>query len=141
MIHQSHVNEFVRWFGNYHPVFLHYPIVLIFMAALAEAFYFLTKKEQYAFTNKFLLVSACVFVLPTVLSGLCFEQLMHFEQNELIIIWWHKFFGGGTLVFTFITTILLLYYGRIRLYYLSLVIALASALTASYLGGLLTWGN
>ena len=62
------------WFANYHYIFVHFPIALIIMAGIAELIMKLQKKPNLDATVKFLLISAALFTVPTVISGLSLED-------------------------------------------------------------------
>lgn len=130
----------IQWFGNFHPIFLHFPIVLILLAGLTELLYAWNKNPFYDFVIKFMLVAAAIFIIPTVLSGLAFQEGVTLDESNRTILWWHRFFGIVTLILTFVTLLIRISHGRHGLYFVSLILLIGSVLTTSYLGGLMTFG-
>lgn len=129
--------KYLEWFGRLHPIVLHFPIVLIFMAGVSELLSVWDQNPMYLFTTSFLLLAAALFVIPTVLSGWAFE-----ESHEIMgfTFWWHKFFGILTLFLTIATVFLRVYIGRQTLYFVSLSLTVASVLIAAHFGGLMVFG-
>lgn len=133
-------NNIVQWFGNYHLIFIHFPIALLLMAAVSEVICLITKNPKYEFTTKFLLIAGAFFCIPTIFSGLAMEEGGAFTQEDSPIFWWHRFFGISTLILSLLTIIIRAYSGRNAFYFLSFILLVICVLATAHFGGLLAFG-
>jgi uncharacterized membrane protein len=131
----------LNWFGNYHFIFLHFPIALIIMACVAECLLYWKKNPQYNFVVNFLLISAAILAIPTVFSGLSLEESGAVAEEMNPLLEWHEIFGFITLSLTIITVIIRNFLGRNALYFWSLSALLVSVITTAHLGGLMAFEN
>jgi len=134
-------DAWLQWFGNFHFLFVHFPIVLIIMACIAELLFIWRKDSQYSFTANFLLIAAAIFVIPTVLSGLSLAGGGEATAETNSLLDWHEAFGFITLTLTIITAVIRFALGRCPLYLWSLFVLLICVLTTSHLGGLMAFGD
>lgn len=134
------MHAWLQWFGNFHVIFLHFPIALIIMTCIAELLALWKKDPRYEFVAKFMLIAAAIFVIPTGLSGLSMELTGNFDQETQTLIDLHLAFGILTLAWTLITLFLCFYAKKRSHYYISLSILLLSVIITSYLGGLIAFG-
>lgn len=143
--HEGHdfynqAEDLIAFLGSFHVILLHFPIALIVMAGVAELLNVLTANEKYDFTIKFLLTAAAFFAIPTVISGLCYEEIMNFQDWEVAWIWWHKIFGLATLGLSVLSVILLHCFGRSAFYLASFLLQFFCVVITSYMGGVITFG-
>lgn len=129
----------LRWFGNYHFIFVHFPIALITMACVAELLFSRRKDPQYNFIINFLLISAAILVIPTVFSGLSLEESGAVNEETHPLLEWHEIFGFITFSLTFITFIIHNWLGRSSLYLWSLIVLLICMIITSHLGGVMAF--
>lgn len=134
------VNAWESWFGNFHYIFVHFPIALIVMVGVAELISSWRKNPQYNLVINFLLIAAAVFVIPTVFSGLSLEESGVVPETNPYLEW-HETFGIATLVLTCITLILRTFFKWRTLYLLSLLALLICVAITSHLGGLMAFGD
>lgn len=134
-------NALVKWFGQFHPVLLHFPIALILMAGISEMFFGWTKNPMYHFTSNFLLVAGALFAIPTVLAGLAFSVGNVYQGERDLIFNLHRAMGITALILSFLTVWLRIYTNKSILANLSLAILILAVLTTAYLGGELTFGH
>jgi uncharacterized membrane protein len=135
------LDAWLQWFGNFHFLFVHFPIALIIMACIAELLFTWKKDSQYNFTVNFLLIAAAIFVIPTVLSGLSLAGSGEATSETNSLLDWHEAFGFITLTLTIITVVIRIFLGRCPLYLWSLFLLLICVLTTSHLGGLMAFGD
>lgn len=140
LAHAVEGKALAEWFGNYHFIFVHFPIALIVLACVAELLYSLKKDPRYGFVVNFLLISAAIFVIPTALSGLSLAA-SGMGAGTQDILGWHQTFGIITLILTFLTLFLKNYQTSRPLYLLSLLLLLISVTVTAYLGGLMAFGE
>lgn len=131
--------DWMRWFGNYHYIFLHFPIALIIMACVAELLLLWRKNPKYDFIVNFLLISAAILAIPTVFSGLSLEESGAVTVEAQPLLEWHKIFGFITFSLTVITVIIRNFLGWYSLYLCSLIALLISVIITAHLGGLMAF--
>lgn len=129
----------MHWFGNYHYIFLHFPIALIIMACVAELLLLWRKNPGYDFIVNFLLISAAIIAIPTVFSGLSLEESGAVTGETQALVEWHEIFGFITLSLTVVTVIIRNILGRYSLYVCSLIALLISVIITAHLGGLMAF--
>jgi uncharacterized membrane protein len=140
----NHYRETIQWLGNFHPVTLHFPIVLIVMACIAEVLLYFSRSEIYRYSARFMILAAPFFTLLTVLSGLAYGYGVSYEPPLGEIFWWHRSLGIAILAITILTATL--EYSRARasqanrLYHPLLLVLFLLVCVTGYLGGELTFG-
>ncbi|QMU28576.1 c-type cytochrome domain-containing protein [Adhaeribacter radiodurans] len=85
--------------GRMHPIFLHFPIVLLLLAMVLEFFRFATKYHTQEFYQTFtsnLFLAGLLTSAVTVLMGLFLSKEEGYEGG---ILQWHKWLGVGILLF------------------------------------------
>lgn len=100
---QLSIPNWIQAFGRLHPMFLHFPIVLLLLGAILEVFRFSPKfkdEKLYLQFTDLLFISGLLSAAVTVLMGLILsvEESYTGEQLE-----WHKWFGVSLV---FLSTIL-----------------------------------
>lgn len=126
----------LEWIGNFHFVFLHFPIALIIMTAFAELFFAYTGKAFYSNAARFMLIAATLFALPTALFG----YALSIHTTLTADLYWHRLFGFFTAFFAIITLLLREKQYRRSYQFALLILFLSINITAS-LGGDMTFGE
>lgn len=129
--------------GDWHYVFLHFPIALLTMTVVAEILSIWTKNILYDYASYFMLLSAAFLVVPTVLFG----QILGYSISEsyvgisAAIYPWHLFFGYTTGALTIVAAWLRVQEGRLgSLYLFFLILAFLFMSVTGLLGGVLSFG-
>lgn len=81
--------------GRMHPMFLHFPIVILLLAMILEFFRFKTVYADQAFYKDFttnLILIGALFASITVLMGLFLAKEGEYSGN---VLQWHKWLGSG----------------------------------------------
>lgn len=131
--------SWLHWFGHYHYIFVHFPIALIVMAFIAELIFSWRKNPEYNAIINFLLISAAIFLIPTVFSGLSLEESGAVTEDTEPLLEWHKIFAYATLSLTIITIIARNFLKHRPLYLLSLILLLVAVIVTAHLGGLMAF--
>jgi len=132
-IRKDMASSTIHWFGQYHFLFLHFPIVCALLAGVAELIYTWTNKEHYGFTARFLLIVSAISSIPTVLAGLA---LTH--ESTVVLwstLWWHRAFGIGTLIFSWLAAVFSFLPQYRKFYHFFLILLLICVEIAGDLGG------
>ncbi|MBS0652919.1 MAG: DUF2231 domain-containing protein [Verrucomicrobia bacterium] len=129
--------------GDFHPLVLHYPIVLLTAVAALDVFRFFSKKnfEELAL---WILGFAVIFLIPTIVSGLYAGQF-YAQNNEVLIT--HRTMAYVTGGFSVLHLIIRMHMWRKKsknrnrwFLLLSLINFALVAVTADF-GGLLVFGK
>ena len=130
------LKNYIEWIGNFHFVFLHFPIALIIMTGFAELFFAYTGKVFYSHAARFMLIAAAIFAIPTALSGLA----LGWDATETSDLYWHRILGIFTALFA-LFTLFLREKGFKRSYKLALLILFISVNITASIGGEMTFGE
>lgn len=87
------IPTWIQAFGRLHPMFLHFPIVLLLLGAILEVFRFNPKFKEQEFYQQFtdlLFISGLISAAVTVLMGLILSVEGSYTGDQLE---WHKWFG------------------------------------------------
>jgi uncharacterized membrane protein len=138
-------SQIIRWLGNFHPIFLHFPIALIIMTVIAELLFFWSGNTLFDQAARFMIIAAAISAIPTALFGFAFGYDANYEGILANIYWWHRFFGVFTTLLTIVTAILRELHSRkqwdtMKAYYLCLAIIFISVNLTGFLGGEMTFG-
>ena len=134
------VDKIIKWVGNFHPILLHFPIALITMAAVSELLFFWNGNPLFDQASRFMILSAAVTVIPTVLTGLAYGYNAQYEGVMASYFWWHRFFGIFTALLAIITAVIREFPSTRAAYYLCLFLLFISVNVTGFLGGSLTFG-
>lgn len=134
-------DKWLSWFGNFHFIFVHFPIALIIMACVAELIFWWKKNPQYNFIVSFLLISAALLMIPTILSGLSLEESGAVNENAQSLLEWHESFAFTTLSLIIVTLFARHYLKKRSLYLWCLFALLIAVIITSHLGGLMVFDN
>ena len=123
--------DLIGWLGNWHPILLHFPIVLLVLAVYVSL---VQKKTSYN-----LLTLATLTVLITAITGF-FLSLG--SNNKGDILFWHQSLGAGLALFT------TLWYwldrqklGQLKLTKVLQVLIVIGTVLAGHFGGMITHGE
>lgn len=83
--------------GDFHPVILHFPIVLFFLALLFDFIYLIRKTEYASRLGHWIVICAATVAVPTVITGLFAKELGH-ENNPYVDI--HQNWAIATLSYS-----------------------------------------
>lgn len=134
------------WLGRYHYFFNDFPIVLIIMTVVAEGFGIWTKNEFYYQAARFMIISAAITIIPTVLLGFILSDVMHFNGIREAYFFWHQLLGLVTAGLCVSTAVLLEcqkrgYIQSLVPYYICLTLTLVCVCWTGSLGGDLAFGD
>jgi uncharacterized membrane protein len=133
--HGSAPHSLLHWLGQYHFLFLHFPLACTSLAVLAECLFLWRKNPSYRFTAQFLLAANVLFALLTAATGLSLAEAM--EIPAWGTLWWHRTFGLATLVLSVAAPLLVNY--SIFYYRVCLALLFVSAFLTGELGGAMTF--
>ncbi|HEY2343345.1 MAG TPA: DUF2231 domain-containing protein [Chthoniobacteraceae bacterium] len=91
-----------HWAGRFHPVMTHFPVSLLMMATLAELLGWLTKRESWMQTVRFLLVLGAAGAVAAAGSGWVNAYFSSYNKAPWALLWWHRWFGTATAVWAVI---------------------------------------
>jgi uncharacterized membrane protein len=134
------LSESIKQLGLYHPIFIHFPIVLFTVALICHLIAGIGKKGA-LFVGHWMIIAGTIMCLPALLSGL--EASARFDPNDHYLET-HKWLAFGTTAAGFIYSFLCI--GALRekfhlpaIIYIALSVGLVSLIswTSDY-GGLMT---
>ena len=85
-----------RWIGKLHPVSTHFPVALMMVAVLAEAFAWWTRRESWRETVRFLVILAALGALAATGLGWLNAYFSSYNKSAGALLWWHRWIGTGT---------------------------------------------
>ncbi len=142
--HEGHEHmeslEWLKWTGAFHLLFLHFPIALITMTAIAELLSLWRHSPQLDAAARFMLLSAAVLSIPTVLLGLLYRYTATYNGLLEELIDWHMGFGIATALFALLVLFIREYYGMTKAYGFSLFILFLLVSITGFIGGYVTFG-
>ena len=132
--------------GQFHPLLVHFPIVLLMVAAGAEAYSLVFKKPAFQEFAIWTLCLGSVSTLFAAASGWALAATMSVEPELRSTLFWHRWLGTGTAVWGLVS--LALWFGHKRTghalwllaYRAALVIGALLVSVSGHLGGLLVYG-
>lgn len=145
-LQSENINQWMQWIGNFHLIFLHFPIALIVMTVISECLSWKYKNPFFDHASRFMLIAAAIATIPTALTGLAFSYGVSYEGEMVDIFWWHRFLGLFITALSFLTVILkeLTIRKTIKssMYYsITLIILFISVNITGYLGGEMTFSS
>lgn len=96
----------IRWIGRFHPVSTHFPVALMYVAVLAEAFAWWTKRESWLQTVRFLVVLGALGALAAASLGWINASFTSYVGSSVAILKWHRWLGTFTALWTVICAVL-----------------------------------
>lgn len=133
-------NKIIHWLGNFHPIFLHFPIALIAMTVISELLLFWFGNPLFDHASRFMIIAAAITVIPTALFGFAYGYHAHYEGDLATLFEWHQFSGIFTTLFTIAAATLRELHSSRRIYYICLTIIFISVNLTAYFGGEMTFG-
>jgi uncharacterized membrane protein len=96
----------IRWIGRFHPVSTHFPVALMYVAVIAEAFAWWTRRESWMQTVRFLVVLGAMGGVVTAGLGWINASFTSYVGKSAAILVWHRWLGTGTCVWTILCAVL-----------------------------------
>lgn len=134
--------EFVRWIGNLHLIFLHFPIALIIMTVISELLHLITKNVLFDHASRFMIISAAIFSVPTIIFGFALAYQVPYEGLLSTFYIWHQSLGIFTAILCIWTALLRISQMKssLRVYSVCLALLLISVTVTGFFGGGLAFG-
>lgn len=136
----SHFPALYYWIGRFHPIFLNFPIALLLTAGINELLFYKTSRPLYDQAARVMVITAAIFSIPTVLTGLAWSYGVNYEEFEGIFDW-HRFFGFATAFLAIAAAYLREYTLHKKVYYAILFLACVSVILTGYFGGIMVFGE
>jgi len=145
VVRKDTYSKIIHLLGNFHPIFLHFPIALIVMTVVSELFFFWYENPLFDQASRFMIIAAAISAIPTALFGFAFGYDAHYEGILANFFWWHRFLGVFSTLLTIATAILRELHSRkqwntMKAYYICLAIIFISVNLTGFLGGRMTFG-
>ncbi|MEA3209146.1 MAG: hypothetical protein QOE70_2203 [Chthoniobacter sp.] len=83
----------LRWIGKFHPVSTHIPVGLMFVAVLAEALAWWTRREAWLQTVRFLVIIAALGALAAAPLGWMNAWFTSYVGESKSVLEWHRWLG------------------------------------------------
>lgn len=128
------------WLAHYHYIFVHFPIALIIMACMVELIRTYRQEAAHESIPNFLLISALLFLIPTIGTGLLLEDSGVVSPANQETVEWHESLAFATFILTIATILLRRWVGRGLVYFLSLALLAFSVSLTAHFGGLMAFG-
>jgi uncharacterized membrane protein len=91
------LKQLVRWLGHFHAVSTHFPVALLMVALVAEALAFVTRRESWMTTIRFLVyIAALGAVGAAVLGWFNAAFAAYGSGSSASILLWHRWLGTFT---------------------------------------------
>ena len=136
----------LHFYGQFHPAFVHFPVALLLVAALAELiFWFQPQRWWHQFASFNLHVGALSALVATTM-GWCLAATMGMEPELRRTLFWHRWLGTITAVWAVAAVLLWWWYelrstGVRRTCYRGTLFGGALLVSVTgHLGGLLVYG-
>jgi uncharacterized membrane protein len=97
----------IRWIGRFHPVSTHFPVALMYVAVLAEAFAWWTRRESWLQTVRFLVVLGALGALAAASLGWINASFTSYVGSSVSILKWHRWLGTLTALWTVVCAVLI----------------------------------
>lgn len=132
--------SWLQWIGSFHFIFLHFPIALIVLTAVAELFYSFSKRAIYDYSARFMLIAAAILTLPTAILGLIYSLTGTYTGQMETLLTWHKWFGITAALLAIVTAYVREREGRTKLYLVLIALLFLLVCATAYFGGAMTFG-
>ena len=137
--------KFIKWIGNFHPIFNHFPIALIVMTGLSELLFLWFPSPVFSNASRFMIIAAAITAMPAALFGLAYGYEANYTGQLSSVFWWHRFTGISTAILAVTSAVLKELHVRKRVnkigyYYTALIISILFVTITGYLGGEMTFG-
>jgi len=134
----------VRWLGKFHPVTVHFPIALLFVAALAEVLWAVWEKPGFRFTARFCLLLGTLGAVGSATLGWFLAGFQLTDPTWIRTT--HRWLGTSTAVWAVLTLVLSEMNERRnsvrweRSYWATLFLGAALVGTTGFFGGAMVYG-
>ncbi len=88
----------LRWLGRFHPLSTHFPVALMFVAVLAEAIAWWSRRALWLETVRFLVVLAALGAASAAVLGWLNASFTSYVGQSATILLWHRWMGTGTAI-------------------------------------------
>jgi len=88
----------LRWIGRFHPLSTHFPLALMYVAVLAEALSWRTRRESWLQTVRFLVLLAGVSAIASASLGWVNASFTSYVARSATVLQWHRWLGTFTSV-------------------------------------------
>ena len=88
----------LRWIGKFHPVSTHFPVALMFAAVLAEGIGWVTRRDSWLQTVRFLVIIAALGAMSASVLGWVNAYFSSYDKAPGALLWWHRWLGTGTAI-------------------------------------------
>ncbi len=132
--------NWMQWIGNFHFMFLHFPIALIMMTGVSEILWAWSQRPIFDYASRFMLIAAAILGIPTALLGLILSFVTSFSGLLGSFVWWHMWAGISTALFAIIVVFIRQRKGVSKLYYVNFFVLFLLVNITGYLGGGMTFG-
>ncbi len=96
----------LRWVGKLHPVSTHLPVGLMFAAVLAESLAWMTRRDGWLHTVRFLVIVAALGGLGAATLGWVNAYFSSYPKEVGALLWWHRWLGTGTALWAAVCAVL-----------------------------------
>ncbi len=86
----------LRWLGQFHPLSTHFPVALMLVAVFAEGLGWLTRREAWMHTVRFLVIIAALGAVAATGLGWVNAAFSSYNKAPGALLWWHRWLGTGT---------------------------------------------
>lgn len=136
----------LHFFGQFHPVIIHFPVALLLVAAVAEGLYLFWKKPFLAHTASVNLHLSAVSAIVAAALGWALAATSGTDPDLKATLFWHRWLGTATALFAGLALFLWWYHrnqpSRIRViaFRVSLIAGAVLVTITGHLGGKLVYG-
>jgi uncharacterized membrane protein len=144
--HEEEERGVIGWLGSFHPVAVHFPIALVFVAALAEILYAVTHNGAYVVSVRLMLRTGAAFGVMATLLGFAAATMENYTGAEQSAFATHRVLGVASPILMILTLGLAesawrtQARWRLTTYRVLLLATVIVVCVLGYLGGLLVFG-
>lgn len=137
--------KLIHWIGNFHLIFLHFPIALIITTACADLLFLYSKKPLFSEASRLMILCTAISAILTVLTGFAFAYQMHYEGILATFYWLHLSLGILIALLAVVAVFLRELHANkkltsLRAYYFCIVALFISVNATGFFGGEMTFG-
>lgn len=130
----------IQWLGNFHLIFVHFPIALIWLTAFSDLMYLWMKNPIYTALSRIALIGGALFSVPTAIFGLFLKFSSTFEGVEETLVLLHMIAGFATTFLAFFVIWIREKTGFSKVYGAAFILLLILVSLTGYLGGATSFG-
>jgi uncharacterized membrane protein len=138
---------FLDYFGRFHPVFLHFPIALLLLAAAVETGRVWRDSQWLARCTVWLLGLGALSAIATGASGWLLAAHEHIRSDQHITLEWHRWLGVATVAAAWVAWVAAAAWREtpsvVRIWLRRILVWGAGALVAfaGHFGAMIVWGR